>query len=95
VRLFVRVSPGASCDRIGAIERDAVGQERLALRVTAAPEDGAANQRVMALVADALRVPKSALTVRQGAHARNKSLDIVGETQQLMASITALVGDRT
>jgi hypothetical protein len=93
VRLFVRVSPRASRDRIEGIERDAAGQERLRIRVTAPPDKGEANSRVIELLAKALHIAKSSMAVRQGAQDRNKSLDIAGDTQQLMASLKALTGE--
>jgi uncharacterized protein len=90
VRLFVRVSPRASRDRIEVVERDAAGQERLRIRVTAPPDVGAANDRVTLLIAKALHIAKSAITLRQGAQDRNKSFEISGDTQHLMAAIAAL-----
>jgi len=93
VRLFVRVSPRASRDRVEGIERDAAGQERLRIRVTAPPDEGEANRRVIELLADALGIAKSTVAVRQGAHNRNKCLDIEGDTQTLMASLETLTGE--
>lgn len=93
VRLFVRVSPKASRDRVEGIERDAAGQERLRVRVTAPPDKGEANSRVIELLAKALHIAKSQMAVRQGAHDRNKCLDIAGDTQELMASLRTLTGE--
>ena len=93
VRLFVRVSPRASRDRIEGVERDAAGRDRLRVRVTAPPDKGEANQRVIELVAKALHIAKSQIAVRQGAQDRNKSLDIEGDTQQLTAALKALTGE--
>jgi uncharacterized protein YggU (UPF0235/DUF167 family) len=42
------------------------------VRVTAAPEDGKANAAVIALLAKALGVPRSALAIVRGATARDK-----------------------
>ena len=95
VRLFVRVSPKASRDRVEGVERDAAGRERLRIRVTAAPEKGEANQRVIELLAKALGIAKSQMAVRQGAHDRNKRLDIKGDQDQLTARLTALIGEET
>ena len=93
VRLFVRVSPKASRDRVEGVERDAAGRARLRIRVTAPPEKGEANQRVIELLAKALGIAKSQMAVRQGAQDRNKSIDIEGDTEQLMAQLKALTGE--
>ncbi len=93
MRLFVRVSPRASRDRIEAVERDAAGQERLRIRVTAPPDKGEANNRVIELLAKALGIAKSSVAVRQGAHDRNKCLEIAGDRQELMASLRTLTGE--
>ena len=95
VRLFVRVSPKASRDRIEGVERDAAGRARLRVRVTAPPEKGEANSLVIELLAKALRIAKSRIALRQGAQDRNKSLDITGDQELLIASLKALTGDGT
>ena len=95
VRLFVRVSPRASCDRVEGVERDAAGRDRLRIRVTAPPDKGEANSQVIELLAKALKIAKSRIALRQGAQDRNKSLDIEGNTEQLMAQLKALSGDET
>ena len=52
----------------------------LKLRVAAAAADGAANAAVLALIAKALRVPRSAVRITSGAAARVKRLEIDGVT---------------
>ena len=64
--LAVRVTPGAARD---AVEAD--GAE-LAIRTTAPPEGGKANAAVQKLLARALGVPKSRLTLVRGARGRDK-----------------------
>ncbi len=51
--------------------------------VTAPPEDGKANDAVIALLADQWHLPKSSFTVIKGATARGKTLGIVGEPAAL------------
>lgn len=46
--------------------------------MSAAPSDGAANAAVVALLARALRVPKSAVRIAAGETARVKRLEIEG-----------------
>ena len=50
----------------------------LAVRLAARPVDGAANQELIRLLADALSVPRSAVSVRSGAQSRTKRLHVAG-----------------
>jgi uncharacterized protein YggU (UPF0235/DUF167 family) len=52
----------------------------LAVRVVAAPADGAANEAVARLLADALGLRKSAVRIAAGASARVKQVKIEGVT---------------
>jgi uncharacterized protein (TIGR00251 family) len=74
VSVSVRVQPRA---RHTALELTAQGALKVA--VTAPPEDGRANEAVVALLAQSWRLPKSAFEVVQGATARNKTIGIIGE----------------
>lgn len=69
-RLAVRVTPGA---RVEMISIDA---GRLSVKVRAKPQDGAANDAVIALVARALGIAPSRVELLRGATARNKQLRI-------------------
>lgn len=64
--IAVRVTPKAS--------RNAVteGEDGLRVSVTTVPEDGKANKAVIKLLATALGVPKSSLTLVRGATSRDK-----------------------
>jgi uncharacterized protein len=55
--------------------------------VTAPPEDGKANDAVIALLAEAWRLPKSTMTVIKGATARGKTLAIAGDAAALAARV--------
>ncbi len=72
-RLPIQVTPRAGEDRIVGVR-----EGRLVVRVAAAPADGAANRAVVALVAGALGVPRSAVRVVAGASARRKLIAIDG-----------------
>lgn len=74
-RVEVRVTPKAASDAL-KIERLSDGTEILRVRVTVAPEDGRANKAVIALLAEALDVPKSALTLLRGEKSRTKTIGI-------------------
>ena len=50
----------------------------LRLRVTAPPVDGAANTAITRLLAEALGVPPSSISVVSGLHGRSKIVEIAG-----------------
>lgn len=59
--------------------------------MTAAPEDGKANQAVVALLAEAWRLPKSTIEVVRGAAVRDKTLNVSGEPASLANRIAEWV----
>ncbi|MDP3177953.1 MAG: DUF167 family protein, partial [Spirochaetaceae bacterium] len=77
-RLTVRVTPRAGRDTVEGWVLDAEGRPLLKLRVAAAPADGAANSSVVALVAKALKTPRSSVRIAAGDTARIKRLEIAG-----------------
>lgn len=79
MRLRLRVTPNAGRDVIEGFERLADGTEVLRLRVAAVPDRGKANAAVVALLAKALHVPKSAITLVSGETARLKTVEIAGD----------------
>ncbi len=74
--LRVRVQPRASRSEITGW-REGV----LQVRLTGPPVEGAANAACTELLADTLKVAKSAITLVAGAKAREKSFRITGLTQ--------------
>ena len=78
VRVAIRVSPGASANRVVGLVGTADGGRALKVSVTAAPEGGKANAAVVKLLARAWKVPKSSITVISGAVERNKTLLVTG-----------------
>ena len=64
--LMLRVTPNAGADTL------TVGDGIVQVRVTATPEAGKANAAVLALLAKALGVPKSALSIVRGETGRDK-----------------------
>ena len=77
-RLPVRLTPGASVDRIDGWDVDAEGRPVLKVRVRARPIEGEANEALVKLLARALGVAKSAVSVQRGGQSRTKILEIVG-----------------
>lgn len=82
VLLKVRVQPRASRN---AIETDASGNIRI--RVTAPPEDNAANEAVVQLVAKALRLARNRVAIEQGTRSRDKVLRIQGVTAETVEQL--------
>lgn len=62
----------------------------LRLRVKAVPDKGKANAAAIALLAKALGLPKSAVTLVAGDTARLKTVEIEGDPVLLAARIEAL-----
>ena len=73
VRIAVHVTPRAARDEIAGWRRD-----ELAVRVTAAPDSGKANEAACRTVARELGVPKSAVSVERGHSSRHKRLLVDG-----------------
>jgi uncharacterized protein YggU (UPF0235/DUF167 family) len=92
VTLRLRVTPHAGRDAIDGIERRADGETVLRLRVRAVPDKGRANAAVVALLAEALAVPKSRLTLLAGAAARLKTVAVAGDPADLAARLGSLAG---
>lgn len=91
VRLAVRLTPRAGRDALGGTREAVPGRPCLLARVTAPPADGAANAALIAMVAKALGVPKSAVTLAAGEAARVKTLEIAGAPARLEAALRRLV----
>ncbi|KQX38993.1 hypothetical protein ASD04_09340 [Devosia sp. Root436] len=88
--LFVRVTPNAGRDAIEGVELRDDDTAVLRLRVSAVPDKGKANAAVVALLARALGVPKSAVSVSSGETSRFKTLSISGDGPALATGIEAL-----
>jgi len=71
VRVYVRVTP-----RSGKNEVLKISDGEYKVKVTAAPERGRANEKVVELLAYYLAVPKSSLNIIAGKSARVKIIDI-------------------
>ena len=84
LELMVKVVPKAGRDAIVGIREDAAGRRRLLVR---------ANAAVVALLAKALHLPKSAITVMAGETAREKRLHIAAADAHVIARLVALCGD--
>jgi uncharacterized protein (TIGR00251 family) len=83
----IRLTPKGGRDSIDGIGVLADGRAVARARVRALPENGAANQALVALVAKALGRPKSAVAIVSGTTARVKRLRIEGDPQALARTI--------
>jgi uncharacterized protein (TIGR00251 family) len=71
--LKIRLTPRADRDAVGAVT-DGV----IAVRVSAPPVDGQANAALVKVLAKALGVPKSRLSIVRGQSARDKLVRVEG-----------------
>ena len=87
----IRLTPGASSDRIDGWDVDADGRPFLKVRARARPVEGEANSALIKLLAKTLGVPKSAVTLARGGQSRTKRLSIAGLSEpDLKARLTDL-----
>ena len=89
--LAVRLTPGASADRIDGWDIDAEGRAVLKVRVRARPVEGEANVALLKLLAKTLGVPKSAVSLDRGGQSRSKMISVAGLTDDdLRGRLTGL-----
>lgn len=88
--LTLRVTPNAGADRIEGTEQRDDGTAVLRVRVTAVPDKGKANAAVIALLAKALGIPKSSISLVSGETARQKTVQISGDAEALIAALAKL-----
>lgn len=78
VRLAVRLTPRGGADRLDGWGRDDAGRVFLKARVRAAPAEGEANAALEALIAKALGIARSQVSVARGTTQRLKTVEIEG-----------------
>ena len=86
----IRLTPRADRDSVDGVARDAQGDAHLAVRVTAAPTEGAANRALVAFLAKRWRLPKSAITLVKGESARLKRIIVAASGDRLAAALKDL-----
>lgn len=84
LELELWVVPRASRPALGPLHG-----ERLRAAVSAPPVDGAANEAVRSLVADAMGVARGEVTVVRGTSGRNKTLRVCGDPNLLIERLQA------
>lgn len=81
--MSVRLTPKAKKNRIAGVVLQADDAVALKASVTAAPERGKANAALIALLAEAWRLPKSSFSVVLGVTNRRKQLAVAGDPDSL------------
>lgn len=71
--ILVKAVPGASRDHIAGVLGD-----RLKVRIASPPEDGRANEALLALLARALGIPRARVELIAGASRARKTVVVVG-----------------
>jgi uncharacterized protein len=84
VRVSVHVQPRASRSEIVGLHGAA-----LKVRLQAPPVDGAANEALVALLADRLGVARRAVKVVAGASSRAKTVEVEGTTEDAVRALAA------
>lgn len=91
--LTVRLTPRGGRDAIDGVESDSAGRAMIKARVSAPPEDGAANDALIALLAKRLEVGRRAVMLEHGATQRVKRIRIDGDAAALAARLARILED--
>jgi uncharacterized protein YggU (UPF0235/DUF167 family) len=90
-RVAIRLTPGASVDRIDGWDLDAEGRPVLKVRVRARPVEGEANAALILLLSKTLCVPRSAVSLARGGQSRLKMILVEGLADaELRQNLTGL-----
>lgn len=89
--LRVRLQPKSSADRLEGLMRNANGQAYLKARVRAIPEKGKANAALEKLIAKAICVPRSVVSVVKGSTDRVKTVQISRQDISVKTALQALL----
>jgi uncharacterized protein (TIGR00251 family) len=81
-QIAIRVTPRSAKPGIGGWRAGADGREELEVRVAQVPADGAANDAVVKLLAKALGVSRSDVTIISGHSSRHKRVGLPFDTDE-------------
>ena len=87
----MRLTPRAKADRVLGVTATAEGKRVLKASVIAPPEDRRANEALLQLLAEVLRLPRRDLTIVAGAAGRRKTVSVAGDPQDLSDRLGALI----
>lgn len=90
-RLPVKLTPGASVDRIDGWDVDTEGRPVLKVRVRARPVEGEANAALILLLSKSLGVSRSSVSLVRGGQSRLKMIAVEGvDDEALRARLTGM-----
>ena len=82
ITLTLHIQPGAKKTEVAGLHGEA-----LKIRLAAPPVDGKANEALIKFVAETLRLPKSAVSLKSGQSSRHKVLELSGATPAAVAEL--------
>lgn len=91
LRLAVRLTPRASHDGVVGVVTGPDGRPMLQLRVSTPPVEGAANRALIAFLAKALGLRRSAIRIVSGEKSRVKLLELTGNAAALTEAVASLL----
>ena len=83
--LTLHIQPGAKTTEFAGLHGDA-----LKIRLAAPPVDGKANDALIKFVAETLKLPKSAVTLKSGQTSRRKVLEVNGSSREALAGLVSV-----
>ena len=87
--LRLRIQPRASHEGI-----EGVRDGRLRVRVSSPPVEGAANERLIRILADVMDVPRGSLALTRGIKSRDKDVTVHGVAPRAPELVARLAGKR-
>ena len=87
--IAIRVTPRSAKPGIGGWRPGPNGRDELEVRVAEAPADGAANAAVVKLLANALAVARSEVSIVSGQTSRHKRVSLPFDEQELRRRLSA------
>jgi uncharacterized protein (TIGR00251 family) len=91
VRLAVRLTPRAGRDALDGTGVDAQGRPVLLVRLAAPPVEGAANEALVAFLADLLDLRRKDVTIRSGQTSRTKIVSLAGDPDALLMRLSRVI----
>ena len=89
--VHARVTPNARKNGLGGLYRAADGSLALGIYVSVPPEKGKANKAAIAILAKALKVPKSSISLAMGETSRDKVFKIPPPYEEALERLRHIV----
>lgn len=86
ILIAVKVIPQGHANKIDSFSQNPDGAFEMKLRVTAAPEDGKANEAVIKLVAKHFKIAKSQVKIISGWTSRHKKIELIDVQPDFLSS---------